>query len=70
MKKRYTEYGLYIRKAKDDYVVGFVGAGPVAHYPTYDDAEKALEYAIDQAWESHGEDFTDTIIKGLVWTSE
>ena len=66
MKKRYVQFGLYIRRAKYDYVVGFVGAGSVAHFPTYDDAERALENAIDQAWESHGDDFVDTIIKALV----
>ena len=66
MKKRYTEYGLYIRKTKDDYVVGFVGAGSVAHYPTYDDAERALENAIDAAWEIHGDGFTNTIIESLI----
>ena len=65
-KKRYTEYGLYIRKAKDDYVVGYVGAGPIVHFPTYDDAERAVENAIDQAWEFHGEDFTGTVIKNLI----
>ena len=65
-KKRYTEYGLYIRKAKNDYVVGFVGAGAVAHFPTYDDAEYALNEAIDRAWEFYGDDFANTIIKSLV----
>ena len=65
-KKRYTEYGLYIRKAKDDYVVGYVGAGPVAHFPTYDDAERALEDAIDAAWDSHSTSFHDTVIASLI----
>ena len=65
-KKRYTEYGLYIRKAKDDYVVGYVGAGPVAHFPTYDDAERALEDAIDAAWDKHSIDFHDVVIQSLM----
>jgi len=65
-KKRYTEYGLYIRKAKDDYVVGYVGAGPVAHFPTYDDAERAVENAIDEAWASYGSDMHDAIIESLI----
>jgi len=65
-KKRYTEYGLYIRKAKDDYVVGFVGSGPITHFATYDDAAWALDEAIDRAWEFHGEEFNDTIIKSLI----
>lgn len=68
MGKRYTEYGIYIRKASstNDYVVGFYGAGPVAHFPTYDDAETAVESAIDQAWEFHGSDIQNVIIKSLV----
>ena len=65
-KKRYTDYGLYIRKAKDDYVVGFVGAGPVSHFPTRDDAEQALNDAIDQAWTLHGSDMHDAIIESLI----
>ena len=68
MSKRYTEYGLYIRKASktNDYVVGFIGAGPIAHYPTYDDAETAINDAIDEAWTSHGDNFHDAIIKNLI----
>ena len=68
MAKRYTEYGLYIRKASktDDYVVGFYGAGPIAHYPTYDDAEAAINDAIDQAWEQHGSAMQSEIIESLI----
>ena len=68
MSKRYTEYGLYIRRASktNDYVVGFYGAGPIAHFPTYEDAEAAVEHAIDQAWEFHGDDFQSVIIESLM----
>jgi len=66
MKKRYVQFGLYIRKTKDGYSVGFVGAGSVAHFPTYDDAERALENAIDAAWELHGDEFNNTIIEALI----
>lgn len=68
MSKRYTEYGLYIRKTSktDDYVVGFYGAGPIAHFPTYDDAERALEHAIDAVWEYHSDDIHDAIIESLI----
>ena len=66
--KRYTEYGLYIRKASktNDYVVGFYGAGPIAHYPTYEDAEAAINDAIDQAWEQHGSAMQSEIIESLI----
>lgn len=68
MAKRYTEYGLYIRKASktDDYVVGFYDAGPVAHFPTYDDAEIAVNEAIDRAWSIHGGDVRTAIIESLI----
>ena len=68
MRKRYSEYGLYIRRASktNDYVVGFYGAGPIAHFPTYEDAEDALEDAIERAWELHSDDFYDTIIEALI----
>ena len=68
-KKRYIEYGLYIRKAPstNDYVVGFVGAGPVGrHYPTRDDAEIALNSAIDAVWEDQGSDIHDVLIESLM----
>jgi len=68
MAKRYTEYGLYIRKASktDDYVIGFYGAGPIAHYPTYEDAEAAINEALDQAWQQHGSAFQGSIIESLI----
>lgn len=68
MPKTYTVYGLYIRRASktNDYVVGFYGAGSIAHFPTYDEAEIALEEAIDKAWEHHGDDFQNTIIRSLI----
>jgi len=68
MGKRYTEYGLYIRKASktNDYVVGFYGAGPIAHFPTHEDAEDALNEAIEQAWEASSSDFNSVIIESLI----
>ena len=68
MAKRYTEYGLYIRKASktNDYVVGFYGAGPIAHYPTYEDAEAALDHAIDIVWDRHSGDIQDAIIESMI----
>lgn len=68
MAKRYTEYGLYIRKASktNDYVVGFYDAGPVMHFPTYEDAEAAINEAIDSAWDAHGGDVRTAIIKSLI----
>jgi len=68
MGKRYTEYGLYIRKASktDNYVVGFLGAGPITHYPTYEDAETAINEALDQAWTSYGDDFQNAVIESLI----
>ena len=68
MTKRYTEYGLYIRKASktNDYVVGFYGAGPIAHYPTYEDAEAAINEALDQAWNLHGDVFQSSVIESLI----
>ena len=68
MAKRYTEYGLYIRKASktNDYVVGFYGAGPIAHYPTYEDAEAALDHAIDIVWDRHSGNIQDAIIESMI----
>ena len=68
MRKRYSEYGLYIRRASktNDYVVGFYGAGPIAHFPTYEDAEDALNDAIERAWSTYGSDIHDAIIQSLI----
>ncbi len=64
----WEEYGLYIKKSRSgDYMVGIYGheGGPLKRYPTFEDAEHAVEEYVTIFWDGHaGESFFDGLYEG------